>query len=245
MLKRVPLRRNSEQVSGSPCDKFRCETCHDLGWLWEDRLVRCDCKKEEDEKRRQQIFLKQCALPAGAEHMTFEHFEVRWGLEKAHDAALQLAENREIIWLTLVGGVDMGKTHLAVAICRRWLAGGRLARYAFVPLLLDDLRNAYRPGAEISYEQEFHFLCEVPLLVLDDLGAESATAWAQEKLDTLIDYRYIHRFPLVVTTNLPLDKLSARIASRLQRIQGGKVIVLDAPEYRLRKTDTEVKDGRQ
>ena len=71
----------------------------------------------------------------------------------------------------------------------------------------------------------------VDLLVLDDLGAGKATGWAVEKLEIIIDYRYINGLPLVVTANIPIDNFSFRIASRLRRFEAGKIIVIDAPEF--------------
>ncbi len=39
-----------------------------------------------------------------------------------------------------------------------------------------------------------------PLLILDDLGTESATAWAREKLYQLFNYRYNARLATVITS---------------------------------------------
>ena len=39
----------------------------------------------------------------------------------------------------------------------------------------------------------------------------------------------MHKLSLVVTTNLSLDKLSTRIASRLMR--NGKIVTVNTPEY--------------
>jgi len=191
--------------------------------------------KDQDEQERREGYLRRCGLPAGTDSMTFERFQRIAGLEKAYDAALQLADGAGgVKWLTLMGGVDLGKTHLAIAICHRWLARGMPARYAYVPLLLDELRRGFELEGERSYDSQFQFFCSVPLLVLDDLGTESATKWVEEKLDTIIDYRCVNGLALVVTTNLPLDALPVRIASRLQR--SGRVVVIDAPEYRLRRS---------
>lgn len=74
---------------------------------------------------------------------------------------------------------------------------------------------------------------DAPLLILDDLGTEKLTDWAAEKLDTLIDHRYIKGLPLVVTTNVPAAQLSPRIASRLQDRRLGKVVTLSGPDYRV------------
>jgi DNA replication protein DnaC len=70
------------------------------------------------------------------------------------------------------------------------------------------------------------------LLVLDDFGTQSATTWAQEKLFQVVNYRYINKLPLVVTTNVTMDEIEARIRSRL--LDPGLVskVVISAPDYR-------------
>jgi len=118
-------------------------------------------------------------------------------------------------------------------VARRWLDRGHSARYIVVPELLDELRRAYDPQSGISYDLQFDFYKNVGLLILDDLGMDSPTRWAQEKLDMLVDWRYVHKLSLLVTTNLEMYELSPRIASRLQRFVPGKVVVIKAPEYRL------------
>jgi len=180
--------------------------------------------------------LKFCQLPAATEDWLFEKFDYSGPLREAYDAALELAEERGIKWLTLVGQVDTGKSHLAIAICHRWLARGKPARYVLVPLMLEELRAGYQ--SEGQYERRMEFLLNVPLLVLDDLGAQRPTEWAMEKLMQIVDYRYVNALPLVVTTNKPPSDLPGdtehRIGSRLLRATFGKVVTINAHEYRLR-----------
>jgi len=45
------------------------------------------------------------------------------------------------------------------------------------------------------------------MLVLDDLGTESATPWAKEKLFQLINYRYVARLPTIVTSATDLKDM--------------------------------------
>jgi DNA replication protein DnaC len=181
--------------------------------------------------------LKFCQLPAATEGWTFENFDASGPLREAYEAALELAEERGIKWLALVGPVDTGKTHLAVAICRRWLARGKPARYVLVPLVLEELRSSY--NREGDYDRLMNFLLNVPLLVLDDLGTQKPTEWAVEKLMQIIDYRYVNGLHMVVTTNRSLGDLPGdtehRIGSRLLRVPFGQVVDIDAPEYRLRR----------
>ena len=197
------------------------------------RVVVCMCRKEQVELDRMAAMVKLCNLPEATAGWTFDSFEVNDQLREVYDAALQLAEEQGIKWLTLMGDWDRGKSHLLVAVCRRWLARGKAARYAYVPLLLKELQAGF--GKEGEYERLFGFFCNVPLLALDDLGVEKRSDWAMQELDTIVDYRYVHALPLMVTTNLALDELPPRIASRLQRFQPGKVLSINAPEYRLRR----------
>lgn len=184
------------------------------------------------EQRKRAYLLAKCELPPGTEGLTFEQFETRPGTETAFEAALSLARGgaNAIRWLTLVAPPDRGKTHLAIAICREWLSRGMPALYAYVPIMLDDLRSGYHRG---DADQRFEFYCEVPLLVLDDLGVESATPWVNERLDTIVDYRYIRRLPLIITTNKRADELPVRIRSRVMRATFGLAVTIEADEYRL------------
>lgn len=174
--------------------------------------------------------MEKCQLPPGTEGLDFESFIVYPEVERAVAYARMVARS-ELTWLTLIGDVDRGKTHLGIAICRRWLDNNQAACYAYVPLLLDELRDGYSREDTESYESRFHFFCEVPLLVLDDLGVESQTPWVNEKLDTIVDFRYIRKLPLVIITNKGVNELSVRIRSRIQRAEFGRVVPMLGPEF--------------
>ncbi len=171
--------------------------------------------------------------------MSLESFNVGKGLKSSYAAAKVMAEGAQVPefdhWLALVAGVDRGKTHLAVAVVRAWLKESRAARYVYVPLLLDNLRAGFDSEVTIA-DQNINFYLKIPLLVLDDLGAEYSTPWVRERLEVIIDYRYEQRLPTVITTNCSLDELPERISSRLIRYRGDQVVFLmDAPEYSLTK----------
>jgi DNA replication protein DnaC len=219
---------------------YDCELCHDFEVItWHDEQHRpwsrrCSCAAKKDLWRREQQYISLCNLPTNTDHMTLETFQARdQDLKAVREAATDLAEEKgNVHWLVLTGGCDSGKTHAAIAVCRRWLKRGRPARYAFTSLLLDELRQGFSKQGDSSYESMFSFFCRVGLLVLDDLGVENPTAWVQEKLETIIDYRAVNGLPLIVTTNLPVNRLPMRIASRLQRVSGSKIIAITSPEFR-------------
>ncbi|MDD5039171.1 MAG: ATP-binding protein, partial [Dehalococcoidales bacterium] len=52
-------------------------------------------------------------------------------------------------------------------------------------------------------------------LILDDLGVQSSTPWAKEKLDQLLNHRFSNQLPTVVISIVPLKELEERVRTRL------------------------------
>src|SRR6185503_9804295 len=121
------------------------------------------------------------------------------------------------------------------AIAHEVLGRGHAVLFPVVPDLLDPLRTTFGPQSTIAYDEQFDFLRTVPVLILDDLGTESATPWAREKLYQLINHRYNYRLPTVVTSNLKPEAIEPRIYSRPCDGACGVVITIAAQDYRRRQ----------
>lgn len=134
-------------------------------------------------------------------------------------------------FLVLAGATGVGKTHLALACAWEWFDDGFSIIFARVDDLLDQLRRGYEDG---TYYQRLDELRRCSLLVLDDLGTEHTTDWAGEKIDRIVDWRYVNRVPLVVTTNARSEDLAPRVASRLADCSCSVVVAIDADDYRRR-----------
>lgn len=177
-------------------------------------------------------------------NLTFETFLPRGskGLGHVHAQSINVAFNQAKIfasslsgWLFLHGPYGCGKTHLAAAIANFAVQMGIPTLFLTVPDLLDSLRFAY-DGNDTTFEQRFNQIKTVELLVLDDFGTQNATAWAQEKLFQIINYRYINHIPMVITSNLAMEEIEPRIRSRLQDPSMVSLVKINAPDYR-RPTD--------
>lgn len=179
-------------------------------------------------------------LPELLKGMTFDSFDRRGqavderaldSLHEAYKLARAFAEEPHL-WLVLLGPTGCGKTHLAAAIANELIPRGLPASFVVVPDLLDHLRSAYSPDSKIPYDELFEAIRTAPLLILDDLGAHSSTPWAEEKLFQLVNHRYNHRLPTVITTNQSLDELDERLASRLADLKVSTLLLISAPSYR-------------
>jgi len=131
-------------------------------------------------------------------------------------------------WLVLVGPSGSGKTHMAAAIANERIRQGYPAFFISTPDLLDHLRSAYSPNSEMPYDEFFDRVRNAPLLILDDLGMQTSTPWAKEKLDQLLNHRYSSEMPTVITTSTPVEQLDERIYTRLSDPKLSHIYELEA-----------------
>jgi len=186
------------------------------------QVVACRCAHKENDKERR-ARLEQYSNLGSLKRLTFDNLvaQGRSGyalnqkrFRQAYQAAQAFAREPKG-WLVLTGPSGCGKTHLAAAIANEHLRLGHPVLYKTVPDLLDDLRSAFGPDRETAYDQSFDQVRNAPLLILDDLGTQSSTPWAKEKLDQLLNYRFSQELPTVITTGTPLEQLDERMYSRL------------------------------
>ncbi len=71
----------------------------------------------------------------------------------------------------------------------------------------------------MPYDQFFDQVRNAPLLVLDDLGAQTSSPWAKEKLEQLLNHRFNSELPTVIVTIIPVEQLEDRIRTRLTDLE--------------------------
>src|SRR5947209_6606356 len=84
-----------------------------------------------------------------------------------------------------------------------------------IPDLLDHLRVTFNPNTDTTFDDLFESLKNTALLILDDLGTQTASSWAREKLYQLINHRYNRRIPTVITMNSETEEVDSRLWSRI------------------------------
>jgi DNA replication protein DnaC len=225
-----------------------CPLCGGVGFLMPDlplghadfgKAVPCRCREQERLERRVRNLQRLGSLET-LQRLTFESFiakpshlspEQAHNLQRAYDTSIHYAQEPEG-WLLLTGTYGCGKTHLAAAIANARLDIGQPVLFMLVPDLMDHLRTAFRPDSEESYDNLFEQVRNTPLLILDDLGTQSSTPWAQEKLFQLLNHRYNVQLPTVITTNQRLEDLEPRLRSRLLDASLVNYFTIIAPDFR-------------
>ncbi len=190
------------------------------------KAVMCKCRRDTWDERRRAGLMQFCGLPSYASEMTFTNFKAKENIQAALAATLEFLSGGSI-FLTMIGPNDIGKTHLAVAVCHEYIDAGIPAKFAFTPDLLNSLRDTFQKDSDYSFQKLYNRYCEVPLLVLDDIYANKTTDWTEETLTSLVNARYMNKKPSIFTSNTALAKMNERIASRLQREKWCRVVILE------------------
>ena len=225
-----------------------CPHCGGLGYVVpaagpEDpgfgHAVVCVCRADEQARARLNNLLQLSQIGALG-HCTFETFiPDGHGLSRTRQANLRQSYERAVAyardpqgWLVLKGGYGCGKTHLAAAIANQRLAQGSPVLFVNTPDLLDHLRATFNPESTVTYDERFDQVRNSPLLILDDLGTQSNSEWAQEKLYQILNHRYNARLPTVITTNLELEAIEIRVRSRMVDPTLSAIVHIAAPDFR-------------
>src|SRR6266498_5569960 len=245
---------NTPITSSTSLGDPNCPYCGGQGYLRADvpvghpnfgRLEICVCRQRDVSQQVRERLYSLSRLDE-LKGLTFESFQPHGqkGLGEKQATSLDRAFNQAYHyakslngWLLLRGGYGSGKTHLAAAIANFAVEMGVPTLFLTVPDLLDILRFSY-DSEDTTFENRFNEIRNAALLVLDDFGTQNATGWAQEKLFQIINYRYINKLPLAITTNLSIDEIEARIRSRLADRELVTDVRINAPDYRRPLDDT-------
>jgi len=156
-------------------------------------------------------------------------------LKKAHDAAAAFADSPRG-WLVLLGPSFCGKTHL-VGHYRMGMGGQAIM--ADISVLLDYLKQTFRPNADVSFDRRFYEIRTAPLLILDGFKESNMnSAWAEDKLYQILNYRYYEDLPTVITSQLDPDSFARNHPSLWNKILDPtkcQVFSIDMPPFRKQK----------
>ena len=208
-------------------------------YLRDDYFAPCSMYKTNRKLREVSKLMNASGLGDRFKQRRFETFQTDKNTVGAKQEAERFCEdlqnNSKATGLMLVGPYGCGKTHLAAAILHRCAEYGVAGMFVVVPELLARIRTSYRTG-DGKAEAVIDTAKNAKLLILDDLGAEKASEWVKEQLYMLVNYRYEHMLPTVVTTNCNgaelEQELGRRTLSRL--VEMTKPVNIHAGDYRMK-----------
>lgn len=152
---------------------------------------------------RAQRLKERSNLGARFLHRTFANFDPRLD-RTAFNSCSAYAEREGLFTdkrnsLLILGGYGSGKTHLAAAIANNLTQKGIPVLFGTFSEHLEHIREEFDTNGKRKY---LSMMKTVSMLVIDDLGKEKKTEWSEQILFDVINYRYEHLLPFVLTTNM-------------------------------------------
>lgn len=134
---------------------------------------------------------------------TFASFDAKRDRE-AFDACSKYANAEKLLELQrnsllIAGGYGSGKTHLAAAVTNALIDRGIQVLFGTAIEHFDKIRNDFENTGINRYLASMK---SANVLVIDDLGKEKKSDWTTQVLFDVVNYRYEHKLPIIITTNL-------------------------------------------
>ena len=111
--------------------------------------------------------------------------------------------------LYLTGNFGCGKTYLIVATFNELAKKNIKSAVIFWPEFLRDLKASFND----NYDEKFDYVKEVPLLLIDDLGAETVSPWSRDEiLCSILQHRMDNDLTTFITSNFSIANLEQHLA---------------------------------
>lgn len=110
----------------------------------------------------------------------------------------------------LHGETGSGKTHLLGCIANYLIESNLDVSYIVYADLLDRIRETYNDDNTETESSILRRVNTVSVLLIDDLGMEKNSEFAQKYLGQIIDHRYRNMLPTIITSNFTLSELKER-----------------------------------
>lgn len=202
--------------------EYECLLCKDSGYV-SGKI--CDCIKKEAALVMAQELSREMPLA----DCRFDNFDLKYYSDKSDadganprrrmTAILKVCREYVIGFspetaknLLFMGDAGLGKTHLTLAMVSAVIEKGYLPVYGSAENLFSVIEAEKFSGeGRGSYEA----ILNCDLLVIDDLGAEMATAFTKSVLYNLVNTRMLSRKPTIINTNLTMKEIESRYTARI------------------------------
>lgn len=180
---------------------------------------------------------------------TFENFRIEGPGEtqmlQLRDRCRDFADNFEEHvkrgkWMLFYGPCGTGKGHLAAAIGNQIMRENKGAvLFRKYIELVSQIKTAWRGEGDLTETQIIEATRACDLLILDEIGVQFDTNAERVLLYRILDYRYEHLRPMILTTNLTekqLEKVAGvRVLDRLYE-EPNEILFFNWPSYRRRSS---------
>lgn len=195
--------------------------------------VRCEQKIREEERRDVANMIASMHMPKDVLQATIQDLSIddESRVAIAQKAAQFVKMTKESDQLPskgfyLFGKFGVGKSFVLGALANELASIKIRSVVVFVPEFLREMKNAI---GDNTLNEKIDYIKKAPVLMLDDLGAETMTAWTRDEiLGTIFHYRMAEQLPTFITSNFNYDELEHHLAQSqkgdIEVVKAGRIM---------------------
>lgn len=172
----------------------------------------CPRKEMYDEKRKREQLIQSLYVPKEILSATLEDFSNSDEDDNRVDAGMKASEfvinhvnHKESRGLFVHGQFGVGKTYLLGAIANELAKYKRSSLIVYFPDFIREIKSAI---GDNSINAKLDMVKKVPVLMLDDIGAEAMSSWARDEvLGPILQFRMLENLPTFFTSNFDFEGL--------------------------------------
>ena len=201
--------------------------------LIEVKYERCEQKIIEDERRTISNMIASMHMPKDVLQATIESLATddasRKEIFKKSFAFIDEYKNTGKLpskGFYIHGTFGVGKSFVLGAIANELAALQIRSIVVFMPEFLRELKNSIQ---DQTLNEKIEFVKKAPVLMLDDIGAETMTSWARDEiLGTILHYRMSEQLPTFMTSNFDYDGLENHLSQSrtgdIEQVKAGRIM---------------------
>lgn len=197
-------------------------------------------KKAERQQLIQSIYMPKEILNARIEHIEIDahRTEAIKQITIFLDEAERSLPNKGLFFS---GPFGVGKTYLLGAIANRLQQFNISSMLIYMPEFVREIRAAIQDN---TVQEKINLFKQADVLMLDDIGAETLSAWFRDEvLGSILQYRMMEELPVFFTSNYTMDQLERILATstkgEVERVKAGRIM------ERIKQVSKEVKVAGQ
>ncbi|MBD1380076.1 primosomal protein DnaI [Metabacillus arenae] len=170
----------------------------------------CPSKQKDDELRKHRSLIKSIYVPKEILDVKLTDIEIdepsRFDIIRhIQELVKKYGDEDQPKALFIHGSFGVGKTYILGAIANELADIDVSSMLVYVPEFLREMKNSIN---DQSIDKKLDAVKKVPVLMLDDIGAESMSSWIRDEvLGTILQHRMLENLPTFFTSNFNFDQL--------------------------------------
>jgi primosomal protein DnaI len=178
---------------------------------------KCPTKEVHDERKKHESLIKSMYIPKDILEAQIDQIDVEMdetsrfkAISLAQDFVEQYNNGKRPKGLYLYGSFGVGKTYILGAIANELASHKISSMLVYVPEFMRELKGSFQNS---SLDEKLDVVKKIPVLMLDDIGAESMSSWMRDDiLGTILQYRMLENYPTFFSSNFNLKQLQHHLA---------------------------------